>query len=221
MNASLTIILLGMILIGFVSAEEMAQLSRESLGQTDERTPPPPPHKDPESSSTIISPANMSIGEGLEQPIPVEPISAQELGYSIPKAEEGSYQPPPIEEISSPLIPVDQSLLIPVDQSLLGESDYESTTNRLYIMTIPRTVAGCYLYGWLPMWLRTFNNSPVWLCEWYPSGRPMIDYLGYASSGWKKHWFMADTPGWHILQFYSKDWSNHIYIYVHTLSIEN
>lgn len=91
-------------------------------------------------------------------------------------------------------------------------------TNKLYVSYVPQTVAGCRLYGWLPMWLQTTGSGPIWFYEWYPSGQLSVNYLGYASGGWQKKWFNGDTPGWHILQYHSRGWSNYIYIYVYGAS---
>ena len=52
--------------------------------------------------------------------------------------------------------------------------------NKLYISPVPQTVAGCRLYGWLPMWLQTSGSGPVWFYEWYPNGRS-------ASTTWDYH----------------------------------
>jgi hypothetical protein len=93
-----------------------------------------------------------------------------------------------------------------------------TTTNKLYVSYVPQTVAGCRLYGWLPMWLQTSRSGPIWFYEWYPSGKLSVNYLGYASGGWQKKWFNGDTPGWHILQYHSRGWSNYIYIYVYPAS---
>lgn len=91
-------------------------------------------------------------------------------------------------------------------------------TNKLYVSYVPQTIAGCALSSWLPMWLQTTSSGPVWFYEWYPSGRLSVNYLGIASRGWQKKWFNADTPGWHILQYNSRGWSNYIYIYVYPAS---
>ncbi len=87
--------------------------------------------------------------------------------------------------------------------------------NKLYVSFVPQTVAGCGLYGWQPMWLQTTGSGPIWFYEWYPNGQLNVNYLGISSAGWQKKWFNGDTPGWHILQYYSQGWSNYIYIYVY------
>jgi hypothetical protein len=174
-------------------------------------------------------------------PVPVAPNSPLELGLSIP-AEDTSYdQAPPSTETSKALIPAnaayaaggapsnqfsgefqktqDYSGNYPADtyptQSMVVIPPGTVATNKLYVSYVPQTVAGCRLYGWLPMWLQTSGSGPIWFYEWYPSGKLNVNYLGYASGGWQKKWFNGDTPGWHILQYHSRGWSNYIYIYVY------
>lgn len=103
-------------------------------------------------------------------------------------------------------------------QSMMVLPQGATATNKLYVSYVPQTVAGCRLYGWLPMWLQTSGSGPIWFYEWYPSGQLSVNYLGYASGGWQKKWFNADMPGWHILQYHSRGWSNYIYIYVYAAS---
>lgn len=180
-----------------------------------------------------------TVPEGA--PLPAAPSSAQELGLSIPDEETASYQTPPSTETSRSLIPTDSAYIAdessssqfsgkfqatqyyagnyPADnyptQSMIVFPQGTTSTNKLYISNVPKTVAGCRLYGWLPMWLQTFSTDPIWFYEWYPRSRLSVNYLGYASIGWQKKWFNGDAPGWHILQFYSRGWSNYIYIYVY------
>ena len=180
-----------------------------------------------------------SLPEGA--PVPTAPSSVQELGLSIPEEETASYQTPPSTETSRLLIPADSSQIADAALSNQFSGEFQATkfdtgnypakdyptqskivfpqgtasTNKLYISNVPQTVAGCRLYGWLPIWLQTSSIDPIWIYEWYPSGRLSTNYLGYASIGWQKRWFNGDIPGWHILQFYSRGWSNYIYIYVY------
>lgn len=169
-------------------------------------------------------------------PVPVEPDSPENLGLQVPAesvAKLTAYaQEPPAAEISQGLIPASASTagqLTSAVQSAQYNYNYPSqsqsimvvpqgiaATNRLYISNVPQTVAGCTLYGWQPMWLQTFSSGPIWLYEWYPDGRLSVNYLGFSSKGWQKKWFNGDTPGWHILQYYSKGWSNYIYVYVYS-----
>jgi hypothetical protein len=103
-------------------------------------------------------------------------------------------------------------------QSMMVLAQGVVATNKLYVSSVPQTIAGCAHSSWLPMWLQTTSSGPVWFYEWYPSGRLSVNYLGIASGGWQKKWFNADTPGWHILQYNSRGWSNYIYIYVYPAS---
>ena len=87
--------------------------------------------------------------------------------------------------------------------------------NSLYVSYAPRTVASCNLYANLPLWMKTSGAGNIWFYEWYPSGMLDTHYAGYRPfPGWYKRWFFADTPGWHILQYYCNGWSNYAYIYV-------
>jgi len=174
-------------------------------------------------------------------PLPAAPSSAQELGLSIPEEDASSYQTPPSGEISKSLIPASSAIVSDAassgrssgrvqatenfaanypqesyaTQQLIVSPDGAAPKNKLYVSSVPKTVAGCRLNGWLPMWLQTFSNGPIWIYEWYPGGSLSVNYLGYAGVGWQKRWFNGDTPGWHILQFYSRGWSNYVYIYVY------
>ena len=87
--------------------------------------------------------------------------------------------------------------------------------NSLYISYAPQTVAGCYLYANLPLWMQVSGRGNIWFYEWYPNGSLDTNYAGNVYyPGWYKRWFFADVPGWHILQFYCNGWSNYAYIYV-------
>ena len=60
---------------------------------------------------------------------------------------------------------------------------------------------------------RLINNFYVY--EWYPGQTsPYVRWWGWTWPGWKKGWFSGDVPGWHILCFHCRDWSNYVYIYV-------
>jgi len=168
-------------------------------------------------------------------PVPVAPDSPENLGLQVPAESVAmlatSTQAPPAAETSRGLIPASAltaGQLTSNVQSALYNYNYPSQSqslivfpqgiaamNGLYISSVPQTVAGCTLYGWLPMWLQTFSSGPVWFYEWYPDGRLRVNYLGFSSKGWQKKWFNGDTPGWHILQYHSKGWSNYIYVYVY------
>jgi hypothetical protein len=212
----------------------LTAISAQGLQNFDPSYPDSPYTSDPGRSDAFAS----IVSEGA--PVPIAPSSVQELGLSIPLEETASYQTPPSTETSRSLIPTDSTQIADAASSNQFSGEFQATqystgnypannyptqstiifpqgttsTNKLYISNVPKTIAGCRLYGWLPMWLQTFSNDPIWFYEWYPSDRLSVNYLGYASVGWQKKWFNGDTPGWHILQFYSRGWSNYIYIYV-------
>jgi hypothetical protein len=163
-------------------------------------------------------------------PTPLTPGSPDSLGLQIPsESATASYtQSPPAGETGQALIPANAASagqLTNDAQSM--QSNYPSqykmgllqgvrAMNKLYVSFVPQTVAGCKLYGWQSMWLQTSSSGPIWFYEWYPNGRLSVNYLGYSSAEWQKKWFNGDTPGWHILQYYSQGWSNYIYIYVYS-----
>jgi hypothetical protein len=169
-------------------------------------------------------------------PTPLTPSSPDSLGLQIPTesastaasyvSSSGALTPPP-EEASQALIPANFATAGKLTDSLQSwQNNYPSQSdmvvsqetkakNKLYVSLVPQTVAGCGLYGWQPMWLQTSSSGPLWFYEWYPNGRLSVNYLGISSAGWQKKWFNGDTPGWHILQYYSRGWSNYIYIYVY------
>jgi hypothetical protein len=177
-------------------------------------------------------------------PVPVEPYSPQELGLSTPTVDSSYAQAPPAAETGGALIPsgadysskfanaddATSSMRFTGDvqqnqysagnpsQSMMVIPQGAPATNKLYVSYVPQTITGCSLYSWLPMWLQTFGSGPVWFYEWYPNRQLSVNYLGIASGGWQKKWFNADTPGWHILQYHSRGWSNYIYIYVYAAS---
>jgi hypothetical protein len=88
--------------------------------------------------------------------------------------------------------------------------------NGLYIPYSPSTVASCYYGQWLPLWLDVSGTGPMYIYEWYPSGRLDTGSLGFVQNpGWKKMWFYGDATGWHVLQYYCGGWSNYVYVYVY------
>ena len=171
-------------------------------------------------------------------PTPFPPSSPESLGIQIPtesssasSAASSAYSSgaltPSSDEAGQALIPANFATAGQLTDNLRnGQSNYPSQSgmvisqgikakNKLYVSFVPQTVAGCGLYGWQTMWLQTSGSGPIWFYEWYPNGRLSVNYLGIASAGWQKKWFNGDTPGWHILQYYSQGWSNYIYIYVY------
>lgn len=160
-------------------------------------------------------------------PTPFAPTSPDSLGLQIPTESAATYsQAPPSAETSQALIPASsasvgqmtkevRSTQYNYPQSGTAVSTGIRARNKLYVSFVPQTVAGCKLYGWQPLWLQTSSIGPIWFYEWYPNGQLSVNYLGISSAGWQKKWFYGDTPGWHILQYYSQGWSNYIYIYVY------
>ncbi len=160
-------------------------------------------------------------------PTPFAPRSPDSLGLQIPAESAASYaQAPPSAETSQALIPASSASIEQMTkevritqynylQSSMAVSTGIRARNKLYVSFVPQTVAGCGLYGWQPLWLQTSSIDPIWFYEWYPNGQLSVNYLGISSAGWQKKWFYGDTPGWHILQYYSQGWSNYIYIYVY------
>jgi len=176
-------------------------------------------HLDTEYSTSVPSGA----------PVPVAPNNPGNLGIQIPSEQTTSVQAPPSGETERALIPADESAAIGSTDGI-GSGFAQSThsamymmvvppgigaPNKLYASSVPQTTSGCYLYGWLSMWLHISSSSPIWFYEWYPDGRLDVNYLGYSYPGWQKRWFYGDTPGWHVLQYYSGGWSNYVYIYVY------
>lgn len=163
-------------------------------------------------------------------PVPVAPENPESSGISMPSEQTLSSQEPPSSEKNQALIPTDESSVKSAQGITAGSQTVEGATyasqaimmvprgvqvsNGLYASYVPQTVAGCALNGWQPIWLHSYSSGPLWFYEWYPNGQLDAKYLGYSYPGWNKRWFNGDTPGWHILQYYSGGWSNYIYIYV-------
>jgi len=163
-------------------------------------------------------------------PIPVTPTSPEALGLDTPSVTMlSTSQQATIEQENSPeLIKADQQMAYSASPGVGATSTSSTYTqmivptgtsalvNRLYIFYAPLTVAGCNLYSNVPLWLQIYGSGDIWFYEWYPSGSLETNYAGYMySPDWYKRWFVADTPGWHILQYYCKGWSNYAYIYVY------
>jgi hypothetical protein len=210
-------------------ANDLYPTDRQSLGWQDSG-----PYSDQTAFETKADVGYSSIVPS-GAPVPVAPDSPENLGLQVPAeavAKLATYtQAPPAAETSRGLIPASASTAGQLTNDVQGaQYNYNypsqsqsmmvvpqdiSATNRLYVSYVPQTVAGCSLYGWLPMWLQTFSSGPIWFYEWYPDGRLSVNYLGFSSEGWQKKGFNGDAPGWHILQYYSQGWSNYIYVYVH------
>ena len=83
------------------------------------------------------------------------------------------------------------------------------------------TVAGVFCGEWLSLWSKISRPGDYWSFEWKTCGgkggsfcSPDVRNFGYKAKGWHHTWFEGDDLGWHILSYYSNDWSNYIYIYV-------
>jgi len=90
--------------------------------------------------------------------------------------------------------------------------------NRFYIQTHSglRTVGGCSFGGYLPLWADINAGGNFFVYEWYPgSSTPTAQWWGWSWTGFKKGWFYGDAPGWHVLVYNCRYWSNYIYIYVY------
>ena len=90
--------------------------------------------------------------------------------------------------------------------------------NRFYVQTYSglRTVGGCSFGGYLPLWADINSGGNLFVYEWYPgSSTPTAQWWGWSWTGFKKGWFYGDVPGWHILVYNCRDWSNYIYVYVY------
>lgn len=158
-------------------------------------------------------------------PAPAAPISHESLGLQVPSPAK-SYQAPGPQEVSRGLMRTNKKFAYSVPRGQKLTAANPATTkpavppdgaaqSSLYVSYAPETVAGCYLYANLPLWLQTAGSGDVWLYEWYPGGLLDISYVDYVSSpGWYKKWIYADVPGWHTLQYYCNGWSNYAYIYV-------
>ncbi len=163
-------------------------------------------------------------------PMPVAPASPESLGIQVPSPAE-SFRAPGQQEVSRGLMKTNKKFAYTVprgqNQKLTAASPAATkpavpsdgiAQSSLYVSYAPQTVASCYLYANLPLWLQTASSGDVWFYEWYPPpyGNLITTYAGYVyHPGWYKRWFIADVPGWHILQYYCNGWSNYVYIYVY------
>jgi hypothetical protein len=161
-------------------------------------------------------------------PVPIAPSSADSLGLQIPVDVASSSLSPTAQEKTQTMIGASQDAayaFAPADTASTATTQVYnkmivptsgSAFNSLYISYAPRTIASCNLYANLPLWMRTSGMGSIWFYEWYPSGMLDTQYGGYVYyPGWYKRWFFADTPGWHILQYFCGGWSNYAYIYVY------
>ncbi|MDM7912745.1 MAG: hypothetical protein QUS09_06580 [Methanotrichaceae archaeon] len=92
-----------------------------------------------------------------------------------------------------------------------------SSRNKFKVQTFSglSTVAGCSYGGYLPLWADINSAGNFYVYEWYPGQwTPSVRWWGWTWPGFKKGWFTGDVPGWHILCYNCRDWSNYVYIYV-------
>ncbi|VVB71700.1 Uncharacterised protein [uncultured archaeon] len=162
-------------------------------------------------------------------PKPTTPTPPDQLGIQAPTDIDmtASSQAPSTRERSQNFMMADQSsAYAAAPQVAMGATSNKAVyqmilppggtaSNSLYVSYAPRTVASCNLYANLPLWMNTKGRGNIWFYEWYPNGMLDTQYAGNVYyPGWYKRWFFADTPGWHILQYYCGGWSNYAYIYV-------
>ena len=176
------------------------------------------------AASGQLNPYSTSTPGGA--PTPSTPTSPESLGLQAPTDLTTSGQTPSVQERSQGLMSASEGAAYasaPVMKSTASSSTYKLVVpsgsyaqNSLYISYAPQTVASCNLYANLPLWLKTSGSGNIWFYEWYPDGMLDTNYAGNVyAPGWYKRWFLADVPGWHILQYYCNGWSNYIYIYVY------
>ncbi len=92
-----------------------------------------------------------------------------------------------------------------------------TSRNRFWVQTFSglKTVAGCSYGGYLPLWADINAAGNFYVYEWYPGQwTPSVRWWSWTWPGYKKGWFTGDVPGWHILCYNCRDWSNYVYIYV-------
>ncbi|HSD58103.1 MAG TPA: hypothetical protein VLB04_07955 [Methanotrichaceae archaeon] len=92
-----------------------------------------------------------------------------------------------------------------------------TSRNKFKVQTFSglKTIAGCSYGGYLPLWADINSAGNFYVYEWYPGQwTPSVRWWGWTWPGFKKGWFTGDVPGWHILSYNCRDWSNYVYIYV-------
>lgn len=175
--------------------------------------------------------SNQNSNNTTGAPAPVNPTSPEALGIETPSVTSvaSAEQAANGQERSQELVKADQQMAYSASAGLGATSASPSYTqtivpsgggitsaNRLYLFYAPLTVAGCNLYDSVPLWLQISGTGDIWFYEWYPSGMLETSYAGYTySPEWYRRYFLADSPGWHILQYYCSGWSNYAYMYVY------
>ncbi len=178
-------------------------------------------------ANNIMGPNSAGTSGGA--PTPANPTTAESLGLQVPSVTASQQAPTARERSQGLIMSTQQSAYAAAPQGFKATSTSPTYTqmivptgtyapNNLYIFYAPQTVAGCYLSNNLPLWMDISGSGNVWFYEWYPQpyGNLVTKYAGYVyQPGWYKRWFIADVPGWHILQYYCNGWSNYAYIYVY------
>ncbi|MDM7934046.1 MAG: hypothetical protein QUS08_01480, partial [Methanothrix sp.] len=146
-----------------------------------------------------------------------ERMSPSDLGISPPQAE--SFRPDESLGFVSASLP--SSLATEEYGQSTGYWYYPgsiTSSNRFYVQTTSglKTVGGCRLGGYLPLWADIRSGGNLYVYEWYPDrSSPAARWWGWTWPGYKKGWFTGDSPGWHILCYSCAGWSNYVYIYVY------
>ncbi len=169
-----------------------------------------------QASSPYSSTAPQTVGPYQER------MSANDLKLTQPIAE--SFQPD--ESLSFVPASPPSGLTMETSDSTGGVGSGSwyypgsvTSRNHFYVQTAQslRTVAGCRYGGYLPLWSDINSAGNFYVYEWYPGQyTPSVRWWGWAWPGFKKGWFSGDSPGWHILSYNCRDWSNYVYIYVYS-----
>lgn len=147
-----------------------------------------------------------------------ERLSADDLKFIQPNAE--SFQPDESLNFISASPPSGINMEAYTPGQGQGDWYYPGSVisrNMFYIQSSSglKTIAGCSYGGYLPLWSDINSAGNFYVYEWYPGQwTPSVRWWGWAWQGFKKGWFTGDVPGWHILSYNCRDWSNYIYIYV-------
>ncbi|NPV62569.1 MAG: hypothetical protein HPY61_08050 [Methanotrichaceae archaeon] len=148
-----------------------------------------------------------------------ERLSPDDLRLSMPQAE--SFQPDSNKNFAAATLPSSLSVegySTTQTKATWYYPEFSSSNNRFYAQTSSglTTTAACSAGGYLPLWADVKSAGNLYVYEWYPNQQtPYITWGGWNWQGWKKGWFGGDSPGWHILCYNCRDWSNYVYIYVY------
>jgi hypothetical protein len=151
-----------------------------------------------------------------------ERMSAEELKFATPQAE--SFRPDgSLNFVSStPPSELNAKTYSTSKDAITGSGSWfypgsVVSSNKFFVQTASGlgTVGGCSYGGYLPLWADINSGGNFFVYEWYPGqNTPSVRWWGWTWTGFKKGWFSGDVPGWHILSYNCRDWSNYIYIYV-------